>query len=153
MFQFTGSCPLYPIFFRYRCYRFACNGFPHSDIHGSMLACSSPWRFAAGRVLLRLLAPRHPPYALFFLTLFARVSFVSATSFFFFLTLLVARLKSFCFFLSCAVFKDLCGLTTVHQFLLGFDSLSSVHRGALPLILPLGSDQPTQPSASPLKKG
>ena len=36
-----------------------------------MLACSSPWRIAACRVLLRLLAPRHPPYALFILT-FAR---------------------------------------------------------------------------------
>ena len=43
-------------------------GFPHSDIHGSMLACSSPWLFAAYRVLRRLLAPRHPPYALSSLT-------------------------------------------------------------------------------------
>ena len=43
-------------------------GFPHSDIHGSILACSSPWLFAAYRVLLRLLAPRHPPYALSSLT-------------------------------------------------------------------------------------
>ena len=44
-------------------------GFPHSDIHGSILACSSPWLFAAYRVLHRLLAPRHPPYALSSLTL------------------------------------------------------------------------------------
>jgi hypothetical protein len=44
-------------------------GFPHSDIHGSILACSSPWLFAAYRVLLRLMAPRHPPYALSSLTL------------------------------------------------------------------------------------
>ena len=43
-------------------------GFPHSDIHGSILACSSPWLFAAYRVLHRLLAPRHPPYALSSLT-------------------------------------------------------------------------------------
>ena len=43
-------------------------GFPHSDIHGSMLACSSPWLFAACCVLRRLLAPRHPPYALTNLT-------------------------------------------------------------------------------------
>ena len=43
-------------------------GFPHSDIHGSILACSSPWLFAAYRVLRRLLAPRHPPYALSSLT-------------------------------------------------------------------------------------
>ena len=39
-------------------------GFPHSDIHGSMLAYSSPWLFAVGRVLLRFLVPRHPPCAL-----------------------------------------------------------------------------------------
>jgi len=45
-------------------------GFPHSDSSGSSLACSSPKRFAAGRVLLRHVAPRHPPCALicFFFT-------------------------------------------------------------------------------------
>lgn len=40
------------------------SGFPHSDIHGSMLAYSSPWHFGVRPVLLRLLAPRHPPCAL-----------------------------------------------------------------------------------------
>ena len=40
-------------------------GFPHSDIHGSGLVCSSPWLFAAYRVLLRRLVPRHSPYALY----------------------------------------------------------------------------------------
>jgi hypothetical protein len=40
-------------------------GFPHSDIHGSMPACGSPWLFAACHVLRRLLVPRHPPYALY----------------------------------------------------------------------------------------
>ena len=39
-------------------------GFPHSDIHGSLTVCVSPWLFAADRVLHRLLAPRHPPFAL-----------------------------------------------------------------------------------------
>jgi hypothetical protein len=39
-------------------------GFPHSDIPGSKPACGSPRLFAACHVLLRLLAPRHPPYAL-----------------------------------------------------------------------------------------
>ena len=39
-------------------------GFPHSDIRGSMDICSSPRLFAAYHVLLRLLVPRHPPYAL-----------------------------------------------------------------------------------------
>ena len=39
-------------------------GFPHSDIHGSMGICPSPWLFAACHVLLRLREPRHPPCAL-----------------------------------------------------------------------------------------
>ena len=42
---------------------FAC-GFPHSDIHGSMVICTSPWLFAAYHVFLRLSVPRHPPCAL-----------------------------------------------------------------------------------------
>ena|SRR5689334_11987337 len=40
-------------------------GFPHSDIHGSKGARPSPQLFAACHVLHRLLAPRHPPDALF----------------------------------------------------------------------------------------
>ena len=43
-------------------------GLPHSGTHGSMPAYGSPWHFAADRALLRLLAPRHPPYALSSLT-------------------------------------------------------------------------------------
>jgi hypothetical protein len=39
-------------------------GFPHSDIPGSKPACGSPRLFAACHVLHRLLAPRHPLYAL-----------------------------------------------------------------------------------------
>ena len=42
--------------------------FPHSEIHGSMLICSSPWLFAAYHVFHRLSVPRHPPCALFRLT-------------------------------------------------------------------------------------
>ena len=45
----TGVCPA---------------GFPHSDISGSLLICSSPKLFAAYHVFLRLLVPRHPPCAL-----------------------------------------------------------------------------------------
>ena len=48
-------------------------GFPHSDIHGSKPASGSPWLFAAGHVLRRPLAPRHPPYALPILTSFSHV--------------------------------------------------------------------------------
>ena len=38
--------------------------FPHSDIHGSQVICTSPWLFAAYHVFRRLLVPRHPPCAL-----------------------------------------------------------------------------------------
>ena len=40
-------------------------GFPHSDISGSSLICSSPKLFAAYHVFHRLLVPRHPPCALY----------------------------------------------------------------------------------------
>ena len=43
-------------------------GFPHSDIRGSMLMCSSPRLFAAYRVFHRLPVPGHPPCALLCLT-------------------------------------------------------------------------------------
>jgi hypothetical protein len=43
---------------------FTRSGFSHSDIHGSLPACGSPWLIATCYVLLRLLAPRHPPFAL-----------------------------------------------------------------------------------------
>ena len=39
-------------------------GFPHSEISGSKPAHGSPELIAVCRVLHRLLAPRHPPYAL-----------------------------------------------------------------------------------------
>ena len=43
--------------------------FPHSDICGLSDICSYPQLFAACPVLLRLLVPRYPPYALCSLTL------------------------------------------------------------------------------------
>jgi hypothetical protein len=43
-------------------------GLPHSDISGSMLACSSPKLIAACHVLHRRTKPRHPPSALSSLT-------------------------------------------------------------------------------------
>ena len=42
--------------------------FPHSEICGSRDICSSPQLIAAYHVFLRLLVPRHPPYALSCLT-------------------------------------------------------------------------------------
>ena len=52
-------------------------GLLHSDIPGSKCACHSPRLFAAYRVLLRLLMPRHPPCALISLnSLFAELCLV-----------------------------------------------------------------------------
>ena len=56
------------------------SGFPHSDIHGSTLAYSSPWHFGVRPVLLRLLAPRHPPCALPTFTCFNGYPFMSVNS-------------------------------------------------------------------------
>jgi hypothetical protein len=49
--------------------RFYRVGFPHSDIPGSKPVCGFPRLIAAYHVLHRLLAPRHPPYALSSLTI------------------------------------------------------------------------------------
>src|SRR5439155_14036336 len=59
---------LRPYVFRPGYERMTARGFPHSDVLGSMLARSSPRLIAACHVLLRLLAPRHPPWALSSLT-------------------------------------------------------------------------------------
>ena len=45
------------------------DGLPHSEIPGSKGASPSPRLFAGSHVLLRRLAPRHPPYALSSLTI------------------------------------------------------------------------------------
>ena len=63
MFQFPG-CPSWSYGFASRCPGITLDGFPHSDICGSLLTCSSPQLFAAGRVLLRRMVPWHPPCAL-----------------------------------------------------------------------------------------
>ena len=52
----------------FRCLDMTPSGFPHSDIPGSMLACSSPRLNAACHVLHRRHVPRHPPCALTYLT-------------------------------------------------------------------------------------
>ena len=58
-------------------------GFPHSDICGSQLMCSSPQLFAAYHVFLRLLVPRHPPYALCSLTFVLFILLLSLNEFLF----------------------------------------------------------------------
>ena len=57
--------PLLYLWIQYRIHGSSPWGFPHSDIRGSRLICSSPRLFAACHVLLRLLMPRHSPCALF----------------------------------------------------------------------------------------
>ena len=52
----------------------AAAGFPHSEICGSWVTCTSPQLIAAYRVLLRLIWPRHPPYALTYLTIFSCIT-------------------------------------------------------------------------------
>ena len=44
-------------------------GLPHSEIPGSWVVGTYPGLFAADHVLLRLAAPRHPPWTLFRLTI------------------------------------------------------------------------------------
>ena len=67
MFQFRRF-PAYCYFIHSTLTRYCRAGFPHSEIHGSRDICSSPWLFAACRVLHRLLMPRHSPCALSSLT-------------------------------------------------------------------------------------
>ena len=77
MFQFSGFPHLY-LFIQHRLTGYCPVGFPHSDIRGSMLICSSPRLFAACHVLLRLLMPRHSPCALLRLTSSAQADACSA---------------------------------------------------------------------------
>ena len=68
MFQFRAF-PSYTYLIQYMILRYCLSVFPHSEISGSRLICSSPKLIAACRVLHRLLMPRHSPCALFSLTL------------------------------------------------------------------------------------
>ena len=52
--------------------------FPHSEICGSRDICSSPQLIAAYHVFHRLLVPRHPPCALYSLTIFHTYSVMCA---------------------------------------------------------------------------
>ena len=68
MFQFRAF-PSYTYLIQYMILRYCLSVFPHSEISGSRLICSSPKLIAACHVLHRLLMPRHSPCALFSLTL------------------------------------------------------------------------------------
>ena len=67
MFQFRRF-PAYTYLIQCTLTEYCSAGFPHSEISGSTLICSSPKLFAACRVLHRLLMPRHSPCALSSLT-------------------------------------------------------------------------------------
>gem|GEM_PF-2474286 len=62
------AVPRVYLLIQYALMRYCRTGFPHSDISGSKLICSSPKLFAACHVLHRLLMPRHSPCALLCLT-------------------------------------------------------------------------------------
>ena len=64
----SAGVPTYYYFIHNMLSQYCCDGFPHSEICGSMLICSSPQLIAACHVLLRLLMPRHSPCALVRLT-------------------------------------------------------------------------------------
>ncbi len=57
--------PLLYLLIQYNIYDSSSYVFPHSEICGSKLICSSPQLIAACHVLLRLSMPRHSPYALY----------------------------------------------------------------------------------------
>ena len=76
MFQFRRF-PTYAYFVQRRLTEYCSAGFPHSEICGSMLMCSSPQLIAACHVLHRLLMPRHSPCALSSLTSSAWTSYRS----------------------------------------------------------------------------
>ena len=67
MFQFRRF-PTYAYFIQRRLTEYCSAGFPHSEIPGSKLMCSSPRLIAACHVLHRLSMPRHSPCALISLT-------------------------------------------------------------------------------------
>ena len=69
MFQFRRF-PTYTYLIQCTLTEYCSAGFPHSEISGSSLICSSPKLFAACHVLHRLLMPRHSPCALISLTKF-----------------------------------------------------------------------------------
>ena len=69
MFQFRRF-PTYAYLIQRRLTEYCSAGFPHSEICGLTVICSSPQLIAACHVLLRLLMPRHSPCALSSLTYF-----------------------------------------------------------------------------------
>ena len=63
------SVAFLPYFIQVQNVEITSNGLPHSAIQGSQDMCSFPWLIAAYHGLLRLVAPRHPPYTSIRLTI------------------------------------------------------------------------------------
>ena len=64
----SPGCLLIAYVFSYGYLSITLGEFPHSEILGLTVVCTYPGLIAACHVLLRLLVPRHPPYALICLT-------------------------------------------------------------------------------------
>ena len=80
---------------------FNSSGFPHSEIHGSINICFSPWLIAAYHVFLRLLVPRHSPYALTSLTYSLKLSILRFLNFHAVLLILLVTFTLYIF--QCAI--------------------------------------------------
>ena len=94
--------------------------FPHSEIHGSRLICSSPWLIAACHVFLRLLMPRHSPYALVCLNSFWLISLDISP--WFSIQELLSTLKNSVFrFVYLAIFTITCAAEIVFLPLINFN--------------------------------
>ena len=71
LLRWFTSLSIAPASYIFRCSgdNLAVTGLLHSDIRGSQDMCSFPRLFAAYHVLLRLAAPRHPPWTCIRLTI------------------------------------------------------------------------------------
>ena len=81
MFQFPTLPSIYYFTYIWIIRLFPLIEFPHSDIHALSTICVYTWLFAACHVLLRLLMPRHSPYALSSLTFMLRQTQNSCVNF------------------------------------------------------------------------
>ena len=121
MFQF-GRFPTYAYFIQRMLPEYCSGGFPHSEIHGSMDICSSPWLIAACHVLLRLPVPRHSPCALCSLTFLMWANIVK---------LEIALLAYSCF--------TIC--LTLNHFVIRFSRSASSLKGSLSSIFLMNNNQ------------
>ena len=138
MFQFRWF-PTYDYFIHRMLIEYSSIGFPHSEICGSKLICSSPQLIAACHVLHRLLMPRHSPCALISLTSSKLIGsqfelckliqkFFSFTEIVVFHILILLLYTLFCCF---ACFRIHCSVFKVHlalSFDLALSFFSKAHR-------------------------